>query len=132
MPKVDDNVKKTIGFLKELLRLALGRCKDLVLIRQCQNTTQKPSLDLLERLRDNELHRINCENNFVVKIQGIQDQSLKNKRYVQKGIRRLYTLFKNNSIMVLEHSVTECLKSKSIDYLFSELHLNHVVYGNDY
>ena len=73
---------------------------------------------MIEKMRDNELHRINVENNLIYKLQNLKSY----KREVQRNIRQLSTLYKNNSVLQLEYPVAECLKHSS-DFIFTELNL---------
>jgi hypothetical protein len=66
----EDRVKKMCEIIKEVLRVAQGRCKDLVQLKQCYISNVRPTQELVEKVRDNELHRINIENNLIYKLQG--------------------------------------------------------------
>lgn len=79
----------------------------------------KPTQELIEKVRDNELHRINIENNLICKLQGFWS----GKRQVHRIIRQLLTLYRNHSVMQLEYPVSECLKHPS-EFVFAELNLN--------
>jgi hypothetical protein len=118
--------------LKDVIRIAHGRCKDLVQIRQCTNSGVMPSSDLIERFKDNELHRINCENNIVMRFQSSElNLSKGSKQKVAKSIRQLYTIYKANSVMPLEFPVSECLKERKDEFSFSEMQLNLITHGPD-
>lgn len=73
-----------------------------------------PSQETIEKVKDNELIRINCENHLSQKLFHKRNCLNKmQKRRCEKTLRKIFTLYRQNAIVPMEFKVKKCIKDST-------------------